>query len=361
MPYLQLEGKADLYEHFLSSAAKANLVDISEDFHFRIQTIEGPPLLLREVRVNGKATNHGELSDAFYALMLSYPPGEFSSVAPLAQPGRQPLSPTLHWHLANRSCINHHRNSKVTFLRLESAALLRALSAEAIPVAQLANLQAVVAPASLVQLIDALGPQLSSAEHQQHQAITEGFLRRLAKELRELLGPPKARDTTAAWHTSLAIERMMAQLSEEISLNQLADALALAPRSVQACFKSQLALSPMRWLKLARLSQLRQLLWDPHLDHLSIQQLMARCGLSDNSLNRACYREVYGISPREQRRQVGAIQREQAAGFQDSLHHHFDTPEAAIQFLESLKELQGLDQNTIRVKISITTLKRQEH
>jgi len=355
VPHLLLEGKADLYEQFLASAANANLLDISEDFHFRIQTIEGPPLLLRHVCTHGQTTNHGELSDAFYALMLSYPPGEFSSVAPLAPPGSRPEAPTIHWHGANRSCINHHRNSRVTYLRLESATLLRALAAEAIAVAQLASLQAVAAPASLVQLIEALGEQLSGTNHQHHGAITEAFLRQLARELRQLLGPPRARNATAANHTSLAIEWMMARLPEAIGLERLAGALALTPRTVQASFRSELALSPMRWLKLARLSQLRQLLWNPDLAHLSIQQLMGRSGLSDTSLNRSCYREVYGASPKEQRRQAEAIQILHQAGVQESLHHHFDSPAAAIAYLHVLEQDQRFNHQHPKVTITITT------
>jgi len=345
---------ADHYENFLTAAANANLVEISERFHFQIQTIEGPTLLLRHVRTHGAATNHGELSDAFYALMLSYPPGEFSSVAPLAECGRPPETPTLHWHLSNRACINHHRNSKVIYLRLESASLLRALSRQAIAVSQLADLQGVAAPASLVQLLESLGPQLSDADHQQHRPITEAFLNRLSQELRYLLGPPKASDTNAAAHVSKALEWMMSQWSNPISLQDLANELALTPRTVQSCFRSQLALSPMRWLKLARLSQLRQLLWDPALAHQPLQQLFGRCGLSDTGLNRQSYREIYGVSPREQRRQADMLLREQKTGDQESVHRQFDSLDSAIQYLEDIRQMQAHREDHSLVAITIT-------
>lgn len=354
MPYLLLEGKADHYEHFLTAATNTNLSDISEDFHFQIRAIEGPTLLVRHVRTYGQASNHGELSDAFYALMLSYPPGEFSSVAPLADPGQPTLRPTLHWHLANQSCVNHHRNSKVTYLRLESAGLLRALAAQAIAVSQLTDLQGMVAPTSLVQLIQNLGQQLSSTEPQQHPPISEAFLNRLAQELRQLLGPPRASDANAAAHTSRAIEWMMDQLSAPIGLQQLAKQLALTPRTVQSCFKSQLALSPMRWLKLARLSRLRQLLWDLSLAQESIQQLFGHCGLSDTGLNRISFREVYGLTPREQRRQAREIVKQHQAGNKESLHRQFDCLETAIDYLKTYRESQDMDDEKSHVVITIT-------
>ena len=145
MPHLLLEGNAENYQNFLSSAPNATLVDASEDFYFQIQTIEGPTLQLRHVSTYGQATNHGELPEAFMALMLSFRPGSYSSTSPLgeidplSETGQNSKDPTLHWHFANRSCINYHRNSKVTYLRLESAALLRELCAQAIAVSQLAR------------------------------------------------------------------------------------------------------------------------------------------------------------------------------------------------------------------------------
>jgi AraC-like DNA-binding protein len=355
LPHLLLEGKADRYEQFLSSSGKINLVDISDDFHFRIQTLEGPTILLRHVSTHGQVISHGELSDAFFALMLSYRPGGFSSSAPLGVSGPYPDTPTLHWHLANRSCVNHHCNSKVTYLRLESAALLRRLAAQAIAVSQLESLQGFAAPASLVQLIESMDQQLSSAEPQQHGSISEGFLIRLAEELRQLLGQPRPSDANAAGHASMAIEIMMSQLDAPVSLQQLAHEVALTTRSVQACFKSQLGLSPMRWLKLARISQLQQLLWHPDLANRSLPQLMARCGLTDTSLNRRCFREVYGISPMEQRRHARSVQQRYKIVMQDSLHHQFKSFKSAIRYLESLKPNERNGAN-IRIAITISTI-----
>ena len=361
MPHLLLEGNAENYQNFLSSAPNATLVDASEDFYFQIQTTEGPTLQLRHVSTYGQATNHGELPEAFMALMLSFRPGSYSSTSPLgeidplSETGQNSKDPTLHWHFANRSCINYHRNSKVTYLRLESAALLRELCAQAIAVSQLARLQGAAAPASLVQLIEDLSRQFANADIQQQPQLTEAFFNRLSQELRLLLGPPTASDANAASHVSLAIEWMLSRLSEPINLQQLADAMGLTPRSVQACFKSVLAISPMRWLKLARISKLRQFLWSGDMKHLSIQQLMGRCGLRGNSLNRQCYKEAYGLSPMEERRQAESVKRKQGAIKKESKYCQFDNIESAIQFL---KKLNGLDGDTIldhRISIVISS------
>ena len=361
MPHLLLEGNAESYQNFLSSAPNATLVDPSEDFYFQIQSIEGPTLQLRHVSTQGQATNHGELPEAFMALMLSFRPGSYSSTSPLgeidplSETGQNSEAPTLHWHFANRSYINHHRNSKVTYLRMESAALLRELCAQAIAVSQLPRLQGAASPASLVQLIEDLSLQFTNADIQQQPQLTEAFFNRLSQELRLLLGPPTASDANAAGHVSLAIEWMLSRLSEPINLQQLADAMGLTPRSVQACFKSVLAISPMRWLKLARISKLRQFLWSGDMKHLSIQQLMGRCGLSENSLNRQCYKEAYGLSPMEERRQAESVKRKQGAIKKESKYYQFDNIESAIQFL---KKLNGLDGDTIldhRISIVISS------
>jgi len=357
VPHLLLEGKADRYQHFLASTANANLVAVSDDFQFRIQSIEGPSLLIRHVSTHGQVSNHGELPDAFFALMLNYHPGGYSSTGPLSDSAPHPPGPTLHWHLANRSCINHHHNSKVTYLRLESTALLRELSAQAIAVSQLAGLQGVPASTHLVQLIEDLSLELANTDIQQQPQLTEAFFNRLSQELRLLLGPPTASDANAAGHVSLAIEWMLSRLSEPINLQQLADAMGLTPRSVQACFKSVLAISPMRWLKLARISKLRQFLWSGDMKHLSIQQLMGRCGLSENSLNRQCYKEAYGVSPMEERRQAESVKRKRGAIKKESKYCQFDKIDSAIKFLKQLNNFDGdnIPDNKITITISSST------
>ena len=355
MPHLLLEGKADRYASFLSSKAKARLEKTSEDFHFQIRTTESPGLLLRYVSTHGQASNHRELPDAFFALMLSFNPGGYSSTAPSSDSSPLPTGPSLHWHFANRSCVNHHRNSKVTYLRMESAALLRELSAQAIPVSQLACLQGAAAPESLLQLIEVLGLQLADADVREQVQLTEVFFKQLGRELRILLGPPTASDANAAGHVSLAIGWMLSRLSEPINLQKLATEISLTPRSVQACFKSVLAISPMRWLKLARISKLRQFLWCGDMAEFSIQQLMGRCGLSDTSLNRRYYKDVYGVNPLEDRHEAKYIKTQDSEASKISEYYKFSSAKAAIQYLEGLIDKDEEEIQSYQVAMVINT------
>lgn len=353
MPHLLLEGKADRYASFLSSKTKARLEKTSEDFHFQIRTTESPGLLLRYVSTHGQASNHLELPDAFFALMLSFNPGGYSSTTPLSDSSPLTTGPSLHWHFANHSCVNHHRNSKVTYLRMESTDLLRELSAQGIPVSQLACLQGAAAPESLLQLIEVLGLQLADADVREQVQLTEVFFKQLGQELRLLLGPPTASDANAAGHVSLAISWMLSRISEPISLQKLATEISLTPRSVQACFKSVLAISPMRWLKLARISKLRELLWCGDMAHLSIQQLMDRCGLSDTSLNRQYYKDIYGVSPTEDRNEAQYIKTQDDEISKVSGYYKFSSAKAAIQYLEGLIDMDGEEVQSHQVAMVI--------
>ena len=353
MPHLLLEGKADRYASFLTAKAKASLEKASEDFHFQIRTTESPGLLLRYVSTHGQASNHRELPDAFFALMLSFNPGGYSSTTPLS--GSSPLTTgsSLHCHFANHSCVNHHRNSKVTYLRMESTDLLRELSAQGIPVSRLACLQGAAAPESLLQLIEVLGLQLADADVREQVQLTEVFFKQLGQERRLLLGPPTASDANAAGHVSLAIGWMLGRISEPISLQKLATEISLTPRSVQACFKSVLAISPMRWLKLARISKLRQTLWCGDMAHFSIQQLMGRCGLSNTSLNRQYYKDVYGVNPMEDRREAEYIKTQDSEAGKVSGCYKFSSTKAAIQHLEALIDKNGEEGQNYQVAMVI--------
>ena len=177
--------------------------------------------------------------------------------------------------------------------------------------------------------------------------LTEVFFKQLGKELRLLLGPPTASDANAAGHVSLAIGWMLSRISEPISLQKLATEISLTPRSVQTCFKSVLAISPMRRLKLARISKLRQFLWCGDMEHFSIQQLMGRCGLSNSSLNRQFYKDVYGVSPVEDRREAEYIKTQDGETSKISGYYKFSSVKAAIQYLEGLIGKDGEEsQNT---------------
>jgi AraC-like DNA-binding protein len=146
---------------------------------------------------------------------------------------------------------------------------------------------------------------------------------------------------------------MLGRICEPISLQKLATEISLTPRSVQACFKSVLAISPMRWLKLARISKLRRLLWCGDIAHLSIQQLMGRCGLTDSSLNRQYYKDVYGVNPMEDRREAEYIKTQDSKPGKVSGYYKFSSTRAAIQHLEALIDKDGEERQNYQIAMVI--------
>ncbi len=267
-------------------------------------------------------------------------------------PGPEPCPPSLHWHWPNDLAVSHHRDSHVSYLRLESAGLLRQLALQHLKVDQLRRLQAVAAPPALIGLISSLHQRLlSSAEADSRQQISDDFLVALGGQLQALLLESGEFKTASARHLAAAIRWLDNHLSEDISLPQLAAELGLTPRAVQACFRSRLAISPMRWLKLARFSQLRRHLHHPAQRHRSSQQLTTLVGLSSSSLNRQAYREIYGLSPAEDQHQMERHQHdtiERASSYQS---FHFSSIQAAIVALQAIQQQQ---QQNAEPVVSIT-------
>ena len=334
------------------------MIHASDDFSFQIRSLQTPSLILRDVTTHGQASNRAECGDAFFGLMLSHGPGGFSSSAPLPAAGPKPFAPSLHWHWPNDLAISHHRDSQVSYLRLESAGLLRQLALQHLRVDQLHSLQAVAASPGLIQLISSLRERLiCSNAADSRQPISDDFLPALGVQLRALLLQlhPEGGDATvaSARHLDTAIRWLDQRLSEAITLPQLAAELGLTPRAVQACFRSRLGLSPMRWLKLARLSQLRRHLHHPDHRHRSTQQLHTLVGLSSTSLNRQAYREVYGRSPAEDQHQVER-QHHGASELASSVQSfHFSSTEAAIVALEAMRQQQRQSAEPV-VSITLT-------
>ena len=341
-PHQLLEGKAEHYKSFLSRAANARLMSISDDFRFEIRSSGTPSLVLRDVHTYGEVSNQAETGDGFFGLMLSHGPGGFSTSTPLPPSpqlgtGQATASPSLHWHWPNTLASSHHRDSHVTYLRLETASLLRQLVIQGMRVDQLRSLAGVPAPSSLGQLINAVRHRLiTTADINNRQHIVDAFLRDLTLELKAMLGASGEAGVPGAVHVASAIAFMDADLGAALSLPQIAAELGLTPRAVQACFRSRLGVSPMRWLKMARLGQLRQLIHSPDRRHLSIHQLMGSCGLSNSTLNRQAYRQMYGITPAEDQLQAEAPQASRLESLSNTHYFHFTCPDAAIEALQDL-------------------------
>jgi AraC-like DNA-binding protein len=93
------------------------------------------------------------------------------------------------------------------------------------------------------------------------------------------------------------------RLAERFSVVELSAALNVSVRTMQTSFQAELGCSPMAELKRMRLHQLRSLLLDPELNHLSVAQLMAEAGLLACGVTAADYRRWGGEPPHRTRQQ----------------------------------------------------------
>jgi len=93
------------------------------------------------------------------------------------------------------------------------------------------------------------------------------------------------------------------RLAERFSVVELSAALNVSVRTMQTSFQAELGCSPMAELKRMRLHQLRSLLLDPELNHLSVAQLMAEAGLLACGVTAADYRRWGGSLPHRTRQQ----------------------------------------------------------
>jgi AraC-like DNA-binding protein len=245
----------------------------------------------------------------------------------------------LHWHLPNTRAVNHHRDSQVTYLRLEAAGLLRHLALAGLSVAELANLQDRELPEALVQLITQLGPRLEGALAADQPALVEAFLADLCSQF-QAMGTAAAK-SAAALHVRDAIGLLVADLRSPPALADLSDALGLTPRAVQANFRSRLGIAPMRWLKLHQLSQLRRLLCSSQHGDLTTEQLERSCGLMATRSARESYREVYGLTPAEEQRRAQrwvAPVSSPPSSHQTTMQFHFPSTELAIDALRKIED-----------------------
>ncbi|MFN5119164.1 MAG: helix-turn-helix domain-containing protein [Cyanobacteriota bacterium] len=338
MPQRQvLAGSLEEYEDFIQKGFNASVLKASSDFAFQITTTEAPQLVVREVHTTGSASNHYEWGDAFFGLMLSHPPGWFSSSnSRHPEPVQASEHHSLHWHFPDGLTNSHHLNSHVTYVRLESSQFLRALAASHLCIDQLQLLQGAWAQEPTIALISGLSQKLlQSPDCSSQTAICEQFLETLVEQLASMVPDTSRQQPTAAAHVAASIEILSSRHHQNLSLAELARELNLTTRAVQASFQARLQCSPMRWLKLYRLSQLRQLLMNPVHQGLSIQQLMQQCGLPSSGLSSQSYRSVYGRTPIVER--TVALSRPVIRNSSESVQFQFRSPQEAIRKLEELQ------------------------
>jgi len=94
------------------------------------------------------------------------------------------------------------------------------------------------------------------------------------------------------------IELMEANLSEPLSLLEIADFAGLSRRQIERLFRQEMGRSPARYYLEIRLDRARHLLVQ---SSMPVVEVAVACGFVSASHFSKCYRELYGRSPQQER------------------------------------------------------------
>jgi len=300
-----IKGNRDDYAHFLAQAHNADLIKVSAGFRFEIHSQETSSLVLRRVAVWGECSNVYLLQDAFVGMMIAYPGSSFSTLA------NDNLVPCDHhriyWHLDwHEPAYNCHHDSRILYFRFETARFLRELSLAQLGIAEIKALDGQEVPTDLIRLVERFTVKLNQLSGSQDQEIcADCFLKYLLVEL-QLMCRIKNRNANAAAkaHVAESIQWLIHHASNAITLGQLAQAIHVNSRSIQVSFQRQFGITPMRWLKLWRISQLHRQLFHGDARCQTTNQLIRDSRLGSVNAVARLYRSIYGSTPQEQLNQV---------------------------------------------------------
>lgn len=107
----------------------------------------------------------------------------------------------------------------------------------------------------------------------------------------------------ARWQELRAKEVMSSNLSEEISLNRLADECGLSVRHFARAFRQSTGVPPHRWLLKHRVDRAKELL---SIRALRLADIALTCGFADQSHFTRVFTALVGASPNAWRRAIGA-------------------------------------------------------
>jgi transcriptional regulator GlxA family with amidase domain len=94
------------------------------------------------------------------------------------------------------------------------------------------------------------------------------------------------------------IELMEANLSEPLSLVEIADHVGLSRRQIERLFRQEMGRSPARYYLEIRLDRARHLLIQ---STMPVVEVAVACGFVSASHFSKCYRELYARSPQQER------------------------------------------------------------
>ena len=359
-----VKGNRDDYAHYLARTNNANLLEVSSPFGFEIKSREFSSLILRHVSVWGKCSNSYHLQDAFIGLMVALPGSGFSTLAN----GQVDLKPCdhhrIHWQFASDDLVYaHHLDSNVIYIRLETARLLRELAQRGLAISDIMALQGQEASTGLIRLCEPIEVYLEERRSPEEQdQWADRFLIDLVDELQSM-GSLKAKRSNSAssTHVAASLQWLCNQHTETaINLEQLAKAINVTPRTIQSSFQNQFRLTPMRWLKLWRISELHRHLLQNHNLSVDANMMVRGSGLGSISTATKTYRSIYGRTPQEDLRDINLETTNLARQSKYDRETTY-TIEQAIDFLNSLKESSKDDEShakliTLKVELSHPSL-----
>jgi len=349
-----VKGNRDQYAHFLARTHNANLLNISTEFNFEIKSKECSSLILRRISISGQCSNSYLLQDAFIGLMISLPGSGFSTRADSHLDLKPSQHHRIHWHIGcNEEVYAHHLNSNIIYIRIESCRLLRELAFRKIPIHALMALDGQEASSGLIRLREQIEQHLKAGGNfADLDEWADQLLAHLVDEL-QLMGSIKASKISkaASMHVAESLRWLCSQISDAaINMDQLARAIHVTPRTIQTSFQNQCNMTPMRWLKLWRISLLHRRLLNDNA-HLSAIEMIQACGLGAINTATRAYRQLYGRTPHEELSLTNISQEKLGKPIEtteDSTHTPI-TIDEAIRLLEGLRELssQGINQQSL--------------
>lgn len=119
-------------------------------------------------------------------------------------------------------------------------------------------------------------------------------------------GWPRANPARTGYRPAVqhAVEHMQADLERRWTLSDLAEAVFLSTSQLVRVFRADIGVSPMSYLRTARVERLAQLL---RTTDLSISAAARAAGWDDVDYAARCFRKQRGVAPREYRARLGQL------------------------------------------------------
>lgn len=100
----------------------------------------------------------------------------------------------------------------------------------------------------------------------------------------------------------VVISTIQSELSRKLAVEDLALLANISASRLRHLFKSQMGLTPAKYIKLARMQQAETLL---QTTFLSVKEIMNRVGISNESYFSREFKKAYGVAPSKHRTSKG--------------------------------------------------------